>query len=43
MQSTKRSRDDVSETASTRDDISETMPELETEERANKRIRREDE
>jgi hypothetical protein len=43
VQSTKRSRDDVSETASIRDDISKTMPELETEERASKRIRRKDE
>jgi len=46
VQSTNKSRDDVcrddvSETASIKDDISETMPELETEEHARKRIRRE--
>jgi hypothetical protein len=43
VQSTKRSRDDVLETALIRDNISETMPKLETEERVSKRIRRKDE
>jgi hypothetical protein len=42
VQSTKRSRDDVSETASIRDNISKTMPKLETKERVSKRIKRKD-